>query len=67
MVDARIGNLNIRAIIDTGAQASVGNAALRQALATRYVRKHDLSTRYRCDGDVQPGMGANISTLSIGS
>jgi predicted aspartyl protease len=68
MVNARIGNLNIRAIIDTGAQASVGNEALRAALASRYVRKHESVDEITgATGDVQPGTGANLSTLSIGS
>jgi hypothetical protein len=32
VVDARIGRVNVRAVIDTGAQATLGNNALREAL-----------------------------------
>ena len=67
MVNTRIGNLNVRAIIDTGAQASVGNEALRQALASRFVRKHDsIDEITGATGETQSGKAANISMISIG-
>ena len=65
--ERKVGNL-LHAIIDTGAQASVGNQALRHALATRYVRKHNAIDEITgATGEMQPGTAANISTLSIGN
>src|SRR5581483_2709765 len=34
MVDARVGGVSARAVIDTGAERTLGNAALRDALRT---------------------------------
>jgi predicted aspartyl protease len=67
IVEATIGNLPVRAIIDTGAQASVGNAALREALrrqVDRNARGEDRVTG--ATGDVQTGLGARISPITIG-
>jgi len=36
VVHARIGNVPVKAIIDTGGQATLGNVALREALQRRY-------------------------------
>jgi len=36
VVNARIGNVPVKAIIDTGGQATLGNIALREALLRRY-------------------------------
>lgn len=67
VVSATIGNLPVRAIIDTGAQASVGNVALRTALrrqVERNRRGEDMVTG--ATGDVQYGIGARISPIVIG-
>jgi predicted aspartyl protease len=67
VVEATIGNLPVRAIIDTGAQASVGNQALRTALrrqVERNSRGEDQVTG--ATGDVQYGIGARISPINIG-
>ena len=37
-LDVRVGNIRAKAIIDTGAQVSIGNTALRMALARRGVK-----------------------------
>lgn len=37
-LDVRVGNIRTKAIIDTGAQVSIGNTALRMALARRGVK-----------------------------
>jgi hypothetical protein len=60
-------NLPVRAIIDTGAQASISNEALREALTTRFSRKHHTVDEITgATGDMQTGIGANISPISIG-
>jgi predicted aspartyl protease len=67
IVAATIGNLPVRAIIDTGAQASVGNVALQTALRRqiqRNSRGQDQVTG--ATGDVQVGIGARISPIVIG-
>jgi predicted aspartyl protease len=67
MVDAKVGTLPVRAIIDTGAQASVGNEALRQALASRFRnRKHSVDEITGATGAMQTGIGINVSPISIG-
>jgi predicted aspartyl protease len=67
IVQALVGNLPVRAIIDTGAQASVGNRALRAALrrqVERNQRGEDVVTG--ATGDSQTGIGARISPITIG-
>ncbi|HVY82266.1 MAG TPA: retroviral-like aspartic protease family protein [Steroidobacteraceae bacterium] len=36
MIDGRVGGVGVRAVIDTGAERTLGNAALRDALRNRY-------------------------------
>jgi predicted aspartyl protease len=67
IVEATVGNFPVRAIIDTGAQASVGNVALRTALrrqVERNARGEDQVTG--ATGDVQTGIGARITPINIG-
>ncbi len=64
---AEIGGLTVRAIVDTGAQATVGNEALRQALRRQVAR----NTRgpdevFGATGAKQIGVGARISPIRIG-
>jgi len=67
VVEAAIGNLPVRAIIDTGAQASVGNVALQTALRRQIERNRrgeDAVTG--ATGDVQVGIGARVAPINIG-
>jgi predicted aspartyl protease len=67
IVEAAIGNLPVRAIIDTGAQASVGNVALQTALRRQIARNRlgeDMVTG--ATGDVQIGVGARVAPITIG-
>ena len=67
VVQATVGHLPVRAIIDTGAQASVGNLALREALrrqVNRNLRGQDIVTG--ATGAQQTGIGARISPITIG-
>jgi predicted aspartyl protease len=68
MVSARVGGLDVLAVIDTGAQATVGNEALRQALRRQVARGsvgEDLI--HGATGDIQPGISARVSPIRLGS
>jgi predicted aspartyl protease len=68
MVDALVGNIKVRTIIDTGAQATVGNEALRQALWRQvHLQRRNSDEIVGATGKVQSGMGARISALRLGS
>jgi hypothetical protein len=67
VVRARVGNIAVRAVIDTGAQASVGNGALRTALEHRIARRRQTQDAITgATGDVQMGIGSQISPITIG-
>jgi predicted aspartyl protease len=67
IVHAQIGTLRVRAIIDTGAQGTIGNTALQQAIQRQFARGRTGEHRITgATGDVQSGMGARISSISIG-
>jgi hypothetical protein len=68
MVRAKVGTLPVRAIIDTGAQATVGNLALQKALRKRQgrVRRQWEDRVQGATGDWQTGMGALLSPLELG-
>jgi hypothetical protein len=66
--DARVGPLSVKAIIDTGAQQTIGNLALRdRLLALRrkaaQVREQDV---VGMTGDVQSGPNARVPSVSLG-
>jgi hypothetical protein len=67
VVNAQVGTLRVRAIIDTGSQATIGNTALQQAMRRQIARGHtgqdDITG---ATGDVQSGIGARISPIAIG-
>jgi predicted aspartyl protease len=68
MVNARVGGVPVRAIIDTGAQASVGNTALRTALANRVSRReHSIDEITGATGDMQTGVGVTVSPILLGN
>ncbi|MET0292050.1 MAG: retroviral-like aspartic protease family protein [Steroidobacteraceae bacterium] len=67
VVRANIANVRTRAIIDTGAQASIGNPALYAALERRQRRNKgtpDVITG--ATGDTQIGEGRPISSIELG-
>lgn len=67
VVDAEVGTLPVRAIIDTGAQSSIGNDALREALRRQVARnQRGVDEITGATGDVQTGLGARISPIRIG-
>ncbi len=67
VVHAQIGRLKVEAIIDTGAQATIGNNALRTALRGRVERgRYGEEDITGATGDVQTGIGARVSPIAIG-
>lgn len=67
VVSARAGGLPVRAIIDTGAQASLGNEALRFALQRQINRKPKSQDEITgATGDMQSGIGVQITPIEIG-
>jgi predicted aspartyl protease len=67
VVRAFVGNVRVRAIIDTGAQASIGNSALREALERRWRRQKASSDVITgATGDTQKGEGLPVSPISLG-
>jgi predicted aspartyl protease len=66
-VRARINGVRTRAIIDTGAQATIGNLALKEALSRQWQRRketYDLITG--ATGATQAGRGMPISPIELG-
>jgi len=67
VVNARIGNVPVKAIIDTGGQATLGNLSLREALLRRYrerqVRPDEITGATL---DVQRGDRMSAPPISLG-
>lgn len=67
MVDAQVGGVDVRAVIDTGAQATVGNEALRSALRRQVARQNRGQDEiHGATGDIQIGLGARVSPIRLG-
>jgi predicted aspartyl protease len=67
MVRATVANLPVRAIIDTGAQATVGNLALQAALRQRARRGLKEEERVQgATGEWQSGVGMRLSPIQLG-
>jgi predicted aspartyl protease len=67
VIDARIGNLPIKAIIDTGGQGTLANIALREALIRRY-RAGDFAIDEvtGATDDIQKGDRIHAPPISLG-
>ncbi len=68
IVPAQVGNMRVRAIIDTGAQTTIGNDALKTALERRINSQR--RTRDEITGATgarQTGIGAEVSPIRLGS
>lgn len=67
MAEGDVSGVRVRAIIDTGAQATVGNEALRQALR-RQVRRNSTGDDeiHGATGATQSGVGARVSSITMG-
>ena len=68
-VDAWIGPVKVKAVIDTGAQQTIGNLALRVALAAARRRAMELRNEgvIGVTGDVQEGQSAGVPTIRLGN
>jgi predicted aspartyl protease len=67
MVDARVGGVDVLAVLDTGAQATVGNEALRAALRRQVARNSRGEDEiHGATGDIQTGRGARVSPIRLG-
>ena len=68
VVRAHIGNVDVRAVIDTGSQATVGNPALRAALRQqRRGGTNEGPDRLRgATGEWQTGTGVSVPPLQLG-
>ncbi len=68
-VDAWIGPVKVKAVIDTGAQQTLGNLALRAALAAARRRAMELRKEgvIGVTGDVQEGQSAGVPTIRLGN
>jgi predicted aspartyl protease len=66
IVPVIIGEREVRAIIDTGAQATVGNNALRRLLRRQFDRNAGIDKVYGTTGDVQEAMGLRLNEIRIG-
>lgn len=67
VVRAQIGGVDVRAIIDTGAQATVGNEALRRALRSTVRRRTTGQDQvHGATGDTQTGVSAIIPDMRMG-
>jgi len=69
LADAKIGNVRVKAIIDTGAERTLGNLSLRNALG---IGKNSTRALFSTDvegvtADLQPGDVAETPMLSMGS
>jgi predicted aspartyl protease len=65
--DARVGPLKVKAIIDTGAQQTIGNLALRdQLLALRKRLQEHEQEVVGMTGDIQRGPNARVPSISLG-
>ena len=68
VVNARIGAIRAKAIIDTGGQATLGNVALREALLRRYrATKVDQDTITGATLDVQRGERIPTPPIELGA
>lgn len=67
MVDGEAAGVRVRAVLDTGAQSTVGNEALRKALR-RTVERNALGEDaiHGATGEVQIGFGARIPSIRLG-
>ena len=65
LMDIRIGSIRTHAIIDTGAQQTLGNASLREALVRR-ARDGDPQTIIGVTLDVATGHSIRVPPISVG-
>ena len=65
-VEARVGSIRVRAILDTGAQQTTGNLALRDALLERRRLEEQTDEIIGVTGDVQEGPTSRVPPIVLG-
>lgn len=65
-VFARVGRIPVRAIIDTGAQQTTGNLALREVLLERRGLEAELDVIIGVTGDTQDGATSRVPPIYLG-
>lgn len=65
-IEARVGSIRVKAIIDTGAQATAGNLALREALLKRRRLDERPDEIVGVTGDVQEGPTSGVPPITFG-
>ena len=66
MIPARVGRISVQAIIDTGAERSLGNAALLAALQNRYSYTTVVSTVVGATAQVATGLALRAPPIDLG-
>jgi predicted aspartyl protease len=66
MVDVRVRGVLVKAIIDTGADATIGNIALQKAIDTDQARKASSDQIVGAGNNDQPGHTAPLPPLALG-
>jgi len=64
-VDVRVGSVRVKAIIDTGAQQTTGNLALRDALLERRRMEEQADEIIGVTGDVQEGPTSRVPPIVL--
>jgi predicted aspartyl protease len=67
MVDARVGGIPVKAVLDTGGQSSIGNLAMREALAKRERSEGRLEHVEGVTTDVQVGESYASPPIVLGT
>jgi len=66
VVDAQVGNISCKAIIDTGGQVTVANLALKRAISRRAARNPTVDVIEGVTKDVQQGEGYRAPPITFG-
>lgn len=68
MTDGKVGRLPVQVIIDTGAEHTLGNAALRDALAKQIGQRGSRveNTIFGATPDTAPGIAFQVPTVQVG-
>jgi hypothetical protein len=65
-VNAHVGRVAVRAIIDTGSERSIGNTALREALYSQRSADDKMTDVYGATTEVVPGEVHMVPTITMG-
>lgn len=66
-ISAQVGRIPVRAIIDTGAQQTTGNLALREALQARRRLEEESDVIIGVTGDTQEGATSSVPPIYLGN